>query len=135
MSNLLRRGILGSRGVTGHPLSNPALAKEVKITKFFLGWLIPRNSRLFLQKSFSLTVHVVGVHVVRLCEMKSSSYYGQWRPWAASKCPNMSTCGHFRCPGVSWPAPAASPAACGSPTEPGSCLPALCGPSDTPQAP
>lgn len=48
MSNLLRRGILGSRGVTGHPLSNPALAKEVKITKFFLGWLIPRQFKAFL---------------------------------------------------------------------------------------
>jgi len=41
MSNVLRTGILGGRGVTGHLLSNPVLAKEVKITKLFLEQLIP----------------------------------------------------------------------------------------------
>lgn len=37
MSNLLKTGILGGRGVTGHALSSPALAKELKITKLFWG--------------------------------------------------------------------------------------------------
>lgn len=52
MSNLLRTGILGGRGVTGHPLSSPAQAKEVKITKLFWGWLILGQLKAFLAEVF-----------------------------------------------------------------------------------
>lgn len=54
MSNLLRTGMLGGRGVTGHLLSNSDLAKEVKITKLFLVQLIPRQLKAFLAEVFQL---------------------------------------------------------------------------------
>lgn len=52
MSNLLKTGILGGRGVTGHALSSPALAKEVKITKLFWGQRIFGSLKAFLAEVF-----------------------------------------------------------------------------------